>query len=111
MRALTASVVGAFACALCAEASPLVLAERGKASSCTIIVEKGAGPTGAYAAEELVTFVRVSTGVTLPVLSAGGTSMISCMGLVGILCGVNAATEDGRDADERMASPGLEETK
>ena len=67
MRALKVAVAGALACALCAEASPLVLAERGKAPSCSVVVEKGAGPTGAYAAEELVMFVRESTGVTLPV--------------------------------------------
>ena len=51
------------------------------------------------------------TGVTLPFLSAGGTSMISCMGLVGILCGVNAATEDGHDADEQMTAQSAEENR
>ena len=56
-----------FAGALCVGASPIVLAERGKPPACTVIVEKGAGPTGASAAEDLVTFVRQSTGVTLPV--------------------------------------------
>ena len=50
-----------------AEAAPLALAERGKAPSCTVIVEEGAEPTVRYAAEELVTFVKESTGVTLPV--------------------------------------------
>lgn len=48
------------------------------------------------------------TGVTLPFLSAGGTSMLSCMGLVGVLCGVNAATEDGQDADEQMTARSAE---
>ena len=74
---------------------------------------------GATALLGLQTFVIIGgvikliplTGVTLPFLSAGGTSMLCCLGLVGILCGVNAATEDGRDADERMAAPSLEETK
>ena len=74
---------------------------------------------GATALLGLQTFVIIGgvikliplTGVTLPFLSAGGTSMLCCLGLVGILCGVNAATEDGRDADERMTAPSLEETK
>lgn len=39
------------------------------------------------------------TGVTLPFMSAGGTSMLSCMGLIGMLCGVSAVTEDEQAAD------------
>ncbi len=43
------------------------------------------------------------TGITLPFLSYGGTSLVSCMGMVGILCGVSARGADDQEADRRMA--------
>ncbi len=51
------------------------------------------------------------TGVTLPFMSSGGSSMLSCMGLVGILCGVSAVMHDEQDADRRMTAVGQEEQK
>ena len=66
--AVACLAAGVLDCA--AVAAPLVLAERGKAASCVVVVEEGAGPTARYAAEELVRFVRESTGVALPVASS-----------------------------------------
>ncbi len=43
------------------------------------------------------------TGVTLPFMSYGGTSLVSCMGLMGLLCGVSARNAEDREADERLA--------
>jgi len=43
------------------------------------------------------------TGITLPFLSYGGTSLVSCMGIMGLLCGVAAQNAEDREADERMA--------
>ena len=43
------------------------------------------------------------TGITLPFLSYGGTSLVSCMGVIGLLCGVAAKNAEDREADERMA--------
>ncbi len=44
------------------------------------------------------------TGITLPFLSYGGTSLVSCMGLVGLLCGVSARGEKDLMADAQMAA-------
>lgn len=43
------------------------------------------------------------TGITLPFMSYGGTSLVSCMGVVGLLCGVAARNTGDREADERLA--------
>ena len=43
------------------------------------------------------------TGVTLPFMSYGGTSLISTMGMIGFLCGVAAKNSQDREADERLA--------
>jgi len=42
------------------------------------------------------------TGVTMPFVSAGGTSLFSCMALVGILCGVAARNKQDILDDERL---------
>lgn len=46
------------------------------------------------------------TGVTLPFVSYGGTSLVSSMGLIGLLLGVSAANSDSLRKDERLASLG-----
>ncbi len=43
------------------------------------------------------------TGITLPFMSYGGTSLVSCMGLIGLLCGVSAQNTKNRQEDERLA--------
>ena len=43
------------------------------------------------------------TGVTMPFLSYGGTSLVSCMGVIGLLCGVGARNAADREADARLA--------
>ncbi len=44
------------------------------------------------------------TGITLPFMSYGGTSLVSSMGLMGFLCGVSAQNAKDRREDERLAS-------
>ncbi len=44
------------------------------------------------------------TGITMPFVSYGGTSLISCMGMMGLLCGVAAKNAEARREDERLAS-------
>lgn len=39
------------------------------------------------------------TGVTMPFVSYGGTSMVSCMGLIGLLQGVASVTQDQMEYD------------
>lgn len=48
------------------------------------------------------------TGITMPFVSYGGTSLVSCMGMVGLLCGVSAQNEKDRAEDERLTQ-GAEE--
>ena len=43
------------------------------------------------------------TGVTMPFVSYGGTSLVSCMGMVGLLCGVAARNEQDQEQDRRLA--------
>lgn len=43
------------------------------------------------------------TGITMPFVSYGGTSLIACMGIVGLLCGVSARNVEDWEADERLA--------
>ncbi|MBO2515876.1 MAG: hypothetical protein CW338_01180 [Clostridiales bacterium] len=43
------------------------------------------------------------TGVTLPFISSGGTSMVSAMCLIGLVQGVEARNRDVLDEDEEMA--------
>jgi cell division protein FtsW (lipid II flippase) len=45
------------------------------------------------------------TGVTLPFLSLGGSSMISCMAQIGILCGVHACVERDFARSRRAVEP------
>ena len=39
------------------------------------------------------------TGVTMPFVSYGGTSMVSCMGLIGLLQGVASVNQDDLSYD------------
>ena len=60
----------AFALALpaaAADAGALVLAERGKPAAYTVVIPENASPAERYAAEELVSHVKKTTGVELPV--------------------------------------------
>ena len=50
-------------------AEPLVVAERGKAAECSIVVPADAPPAQKYAAEELRDFTEKATGVRLPVVT------------------------------------------
>ena len=43
------------------------------------------------------------TGVTLPFISHGGTSMVASMGLIGLLQGVQTRIEAGVAEDKRLA--------
>jgi len=43
------------------------------------------------------------TGITMPFVSYGGTSLVSCMGMVGLLCGVAARNEQDQEQDRRLA--------
>lgn len=44
------------------------------------------------------------TGITMPFVSYGGTSLVSCMAQVGMLCGIAAKNESARQEDARLAS-------
>ena len=39
------------------------------------------------------------TGVTMPFVSYGGTSLVSCMGLIGLMQGVSSVTQDDLSYD------------
>lgn len=43
------------------------------------------------------------TGITMPFVSYGGTSLLASMGIMGLLCGVSAVNTEDREGDERMA--------
>lgn len=43
------------------------------------------------------------TGITMPFVSYGGTSLVSCMGMIGLLGGVSALNAEARDSDARLA--------
>lgn len=43
------------------------------------------------------------TGITMPFVSYGGTSLVSSMGIIGLLCGVAAKNTQARQEDERLA--------
>ena len=43
------------------------------------------------------------TGITMPFVSYGGTSLLSCMGLMGLLCGVSAKNERDYEQDQLLA--------
>jgi len=43
------------------------------------------------------------TGITLPFVSYGGSSLVACMGIVGLLCGVAAKNSEARREDQRLA--------
>lgn len=60
----------AAACSAGASVPPLVLAVRGEAAKCQIVVETNASPCIQFAAEELSTFIERQTGVKLPVVAA-----------------------------------------
>ena len=47
------------------------------------------------------------TGVTMPFVSEGGTSLVSCLCLIGMLQGVASRNEDLLKEDERLASLGV----
>lgn len=49
------------------------------------------------------------TGVTMPFVSRGGTSLVACLCLVGMLQGVACRNEDLLREDARLASLGMEE--
>ena len=49
------------------------------------------------------------TGVTVPFLSAGGTSLVSCMGVMGLVQGVANRNERILREDQRLAEGGEEE--
>ncbi len=66
--ALLASM--ALAAALQAADATFVLAERGKATDCAIVVPADASEAVRYAAEELRDFTEKTTGVTLPIVSS-----------------------------------------
>ena len=52
-----------------AGAEPLVLAERGRAADCAIIIPQSADETVRYAAAELRNFTDWTTGVKLPTVT------------------------------------------
>lgn len=43
------------------------------------------------------------TGITLPFVSYGGTSLVSCMGMIGLLSGVSTHNAEEREEDVRLA--------
>jgi cell division protein FtsW (lipid II flippase) len=45
------------------------------------------------------------TGITMPFVSYGGTSLLSCMALMGVLCGVAARNEQDLLDDQAMTTP------
>jgi len=61
--------------AAAAEGAPFVLAERGKAADCAIVVE-APGPSAAFAAAELRDYVRRLTGVELPTNAAAAARRV-----------------------------------
>lgn len=48
------------------------------------------------------------TGVTMPLVSYGGTSMVACLCMIGLLQGVSSLNEDDLQEDMRLASQGRE---
>ena len=53
-------------------AEPLVIAERGKAAECSIMIPAKASPAHRYAAEELRDWTEKATGVRLPIVAGTG---------------------------------------
>ena len=49
------------------------------------------------------------TGVTVPFMSYGGTSLVSCMGVMGLVQGVANRNERILREDQRLAEGGEEE--
>lgn len=49
------------------------------------------------------------TGVTMPFVSYGGTSLVSCMGLIGLLQGVASVNQDDLEYDYEISHSQLEE--
>lgn len=44
------------------------------------------------------------TGITMPFVSYGGTSLVTCMGMIGLLGGVAARNDENRENDARLAA-------
>ena len=51
------------------------------------------------------------TGVTMPFVSYGGTSLVSSMCVIGLLQGVESLNEDDLDEDTRLALLGDQEVE
>ncbi len=51
------------------------------------------------------------TGVTMPFVSYGGTSMVSCMGLIGLLQGVDCVNRDELNYDYEISSTAAEQAE
>lgn len=49
------------------------------------------------------------TGVTMPFVSYGGTSLVSCMGLIGLLQGVSSVNQDDLEYDYEISHSLMEE--
>ncbi|MBE0601891.1 MAG: FtsW/RodA/SpoVE family cell cycle protein, partial [Firmicutes bacterium] len=49
------------------------------------------------------------TGVTMPFVSSGGTSLVSCMGLIGLLQGVATVNQDDLTYDYEVSRNRIEE--
>ncbi|MBR2837307.1 MAG: DUF4838 domain-containing protein, partial [Kiritimatiellae bacterium] len=70
MKKLKAAIAASLVAAVAgASGQTLVIAERGKAAECSIVVPADAPPAQKYAAEELRDFTEKATGVRLPIVT------------------------------------------
>ena len=91
-------------------AGEFILAERGKAPPCAIVLESTADECILYAAEELQRFVLETTGVELPVASGAEAPGLG-LAVVRLLSGATAADDNKRTTASDLGAPNLRDSR